>query len=192
MSLPDPFAALRRVTAALEQLGVRYLVCGSMASSHHGEPRSTHDIDLVADLRPEDIEPLRACLGAGFHADDLAMRDAVSSRTMFNVIDRSSGIKVDVILLRDRPFSRTELARGVPMLLPDGLSVRVATAEDTLLAKLEWYRKGGEVSDRQWRDVRGIVKVQRATLDLAYVRTWARDLGVEDLLGRALGDSLPG
>ena len=107
---------------------------------------------------------------------------------MFNVVDRTTGIKIDVILLRDRPFSRGELARAVDMPLPSGRMVKVASAEDTLLAKLEWFRKGGEVSERQWRDVRGILKAQRATLAIDYLHEWAAKLQVDDLLARALDE----
>jgi hypothetical protein len=185
-----PFAPIIRVTAALEQLGVRYMICGSVASSMHGEPRTTHDADLVADLSSADVAALARLLQDHFDADPRAMAAAVRDGSMFNVLDKQTGLKIDVILLRRRPFSRNELERAVATALPGGAVVKIATAEDVLLAKLEWFRKGGEVSERQWRDVLGILKAQQQTLDLAYVRRWAGELGVVDLLDRALLQTL--
>jgi hypothetical protein len=185
-----PFAPIIRVAAALEQLGVRYMICGSVASSMHGEPRTTHDADLVADLSSADVAALARLLQDHFDADPRAMAAAVRDGSMFNVLDKQTGLKIDVILLRRRPFSRSELERAVATALPGGAVVKIATAEDVLLAKLEWFRKGGEVSERQWRDVLGILKAQQQTLDLAYVRRWAGELGVVDLLDRALLQTL--
>jgi hypothetical protein len=110
----------------------------------------------------------------------------VASHSSFNVIDLTTGIKVDLFCLRDRPFSRAELDRGQAMVLPGRPTLRVASAEDTVLTKLEWFRKGGEVSERQWRDVKGICKAQWRTLDRAYLDRWAGPLGVEDLLDRVI------
>ena len=171
---------LEHIVAALDAAGIPHMVAGSSASSFYGEPRSTADIDIVIDP----TEPALRSLVEGLNPRRFYVGDAMSAltrRDMFNVIDSDSGWKVDLIIRKDRPFSRTEFDRRRPCQMQ---SVRtwVATAEDTILAKLEWAREGG--SERQLRDVEGIVAVSGDILDLAYLRHWAEALGLADDLDR--------
>lgn len=189
--LPEPIVATISVTTTLEKLGVRYLIGGSLASTVHGMVRITQDSDIVAELRPEHVEPFVTALKSEFYVDEESIAAAVTEHTSFNIIHRESMLKVDVFVPVLRPFVREQLARArkqVFVLEPHAEAL-VATAEDTLLSKLEWYRIGGEVSERQWRDVLGILKVQVGNLDLEYLREWAKELKVSDLLKRALTES---
>lgn len=152
-ALPDPIQIAVDVGSLLDRLGVSYLVAGSLASSVHGEPRSTNDVDLVADLEPVQVTPLLAALGDAFDAERLSQRTRV--RLGF-------GSKGDLW---------------------------VDLAEYTVLRKLEWYRRGGEVSERQWRDALGVLRAQGARLDQARLAAWADRLGVRDLLDRAQAEA---
>jgi hypothetical protein len=188
MTEPDMLAALEPVIDALDALGVEYSICGSVASSAHGVARSTVDADLVADLRGNEVDALVARLERDYYIDRDAAADAVRRRSMFNVIHLSTMIKVDVYVLTGRDFDRSSFERRSARALRDGPGSRVLqvdTAEDTVLHKLEWYRAGGEVSDRQWSDIIGVLAVQGDALDRAYLDTWADNLGVRDLLERA-------
>jgi len=186
--MTEPIAVTLLVIDALEKLGVRYLIGGSLASAMHGEPRSTLDADLVADLRLEHAEPLARALANVFYVDAEMIRDAIRQLRSFNVIHLATAFKVDVFVRKKRPYDETQLARRVAQIVttePER-TVFIASAEDTVLTKLEWYRMGGETSERQWRDVLGVVKTQGARLDVDYLRQWAVQLGVLDLVERAL------
>lgn len=176
------------VIDVLEELGVLYHVGGSFASSIHGVPRQTRDLDLVADLPLSAVPSFVARLEERFYLDDEAIRRAIERRTHFNLIDLSSGFKVDIFLPGSGTFDRNELARAAPYRLAEDSPrmVNVKSPEDTLLRKLAWYRLGGEASDRQWEDVLGIVRTQAERLDLLYLRRWAEALEVADLLDLAL------
>jgi hypothetical protein len=189
--LPEQIAVTLLVADALEALGVQYAIGGSFASALHGVMRATMDAGLVADLREEDIAPLVQTLGEGFYADAEMMREAITERRSFNLIHLESMFTVDVFVARPRDFDRAQLARRQLHLLGEQPErwAYVASAEDTVLAKLEWYRLGGEASDRQWRDALGVLKVQGLRLDLAYMRHMAAGLGVKDLLEHALEES---
>jgi hypothetical protein len=177
----------REVTEVLERLGVPYLLAGSLASSVHGIPRSTQDADLVAALEDRHVGPLVAALAGAFYIDEERARDAVRRRASFNVIHLGTMLKVDLFVLTDDPLARQEMARRQLFeLIPGSSALPVATAEDTVLQKLHWYRRGGGVSDRQWTDILGVLKVQRGRLDLAYLQQGATHLEVEDLLDRVL------
>ncbi len=177
------------VGAALDALGLPHMVCGSVASSVHGEPRSTHDIDFVVDFSEQDEERLAAALADEFFVDPEALRYAARSRSSCNVLHRATGIKVDLIVLRDRAFSREELARRIRVTAGAGRQLSVTTAEDMVLSKLEWFAKGGESSENQWRDVCGLLKHQGDGLDDAYLDTWAPRIGVQSLLARARSET---
>jgi hypothetical protein len=176
------------VIDVLEELGVRYHVGGSFASSIHGVPRQTRDIDLVADLPLSAVPSFVARLREGFYLDDEAICRAIERHTQFNLVHLASGFKVDIFLPGPGAFDRNELRRSAPYQLAEepARTVNVKSPEDTLLRKLVWYRRGGEISDRQWGDVLGIVRTQAERLDLLYLREWAGVLGVADLLERAL------
>jgi hypothetical protein len=192
--IPAPseiFQVTRRVAAALDAAGVRYFLGGSVASALYGEARSTRDVDLVAAMLTHQVEPFLAAVGDGFYADATAIRTAVAARCSFNVIHLETMVKVDIFIFKADPFGRSQFARRTPRQLSpdDPTSIYVASAEDTVLAKLQWYREGGGVSDRQWNDVLGVLKVQAATLDRAYLEEWARELALTDLLRRAFDDA---
>lgn len=178
------------VAWVLDELQIPYLVVGSVASSLSGFSRATADVDIVADIRQEHVLPLFAALKDAYYVDEQAMRRAVQSRRSFNAIHLDSLFKVDVYILPADDFSRQQLERRRrETLLPDvAQEVCLATSEDTILAKLHWYRRGGEVSERQLRDVAGIVKVQGVELDIEYLRAWADRLGVRDLLEKVLDE----
>jgi len=179
------------VAHALEQIGVPYAVGGSLASSVHGIMRSTLDVDIVADMKLEHIQPLIAALSKEFYADDEMIKDAIEQHSSFNLIHYETAFKVDIFIRKLRAFDQMQLERRRPSVIatePDQ-SVYVVSPEDIVLAKLEWYRMGGEVSDRQWRDILGVLKTRAGELDLAYLRKWANELKVSDLIERALNET---
>jgi hypothetical protein len=175
------------VTDVLERMGICYAVGGSLSSSLHGVMRSTLDVDIVADLREEHIIPFVQALAPLFYADDEMIRDAIQRRGSFNLIHFETAFKVDVFIPKERAFDQMQLEHREKSIVardPDR-SVFVTSAEDVILAKLEWYRMGEEVSDRQWRDILGVIRVQSTQLDFRYLEQWATVLKVEDLLVRA-------
>lgn len=176
------------VTQTLEQIGIPYAVGGSLASSLHGVMRSTLDVDIVADMRLEHVRLLVDALSKEFYADAEMMRHAIEHHSNFNLIHYETAFKVDIFICKRRGFDQAQLERRKTSVIATApeRSIYVISPEDIILAKLEWYRLGGEVSERQWRDVLGVLKVCADELDLAYLRNWAGDLGVADLLERAL------
>jgi len=193
----EPAEAIRitlLVTRELEHLGVPHAVVGSLASSLHGIPRATNDVDIVAALRPEHVAALTNALKDAFYVDADMIRDAISRRSEFNVIHLETMFKVDVFVPALDPISRAQMARAgvVSVDAAGNLTLRVASAEDTVVQKLLWYRRGGEVSERQWLDTLGVLAVQGDRVDLAYLRETAETLGVMDLLDRALAEAAAG
>lgn len=159
-----------------------------MASSAQGLPRASADVDFVADLMPHHVRPWIAALGNDFEVDDEMLREAIEHRRTLNIFDLRSALKVDIFVAGFDSWDREQLKRVRPARLTrqDEAEVALPAPEDTVLAKLLWYRKGGEVSDRQWADIRGVLQVQAGHLDLEHMRRWAKNIGVADLLERAL------
>jgi hypothetical protein len=183
--LHDPVAIALDVGARLDQLRVEWLIGGSLASSVHGEPRATQDVDMVVALRPRHVKPLWEALRRDYYVGVDEMRAAARAAASFNAVHFASAIKVDFFVAGDDPFEAERLAHRQRIETPGG-TLHVDTAEHTLLRKLEWYRRGGEASERQWRDVQAIARIQGDRLDRDRLRLWADRLGVMDLLQRIL------
>lgn len=179
------------VTQTFEHLGIPYAVGGSLASSLHGIMRATLDIDMVADMRLEHIEPLVAALSQEFYADAGMMRGAIEHYGSFNLVHYETAFKVDVFIRKTRAFDKLQLERSKFLVIATDpeRGIFVASPEDTILAKLEWFRLGGEVSNQQWRDILGVMKARPGELGLDYLRRWADELEVSDLLERALREA---
>lgn len=191
-NVPDILAAITPIVDTLEELGVPYHIGGSVASSLYGLPRLTIDVDLVADLRLGHVRPLVKRLQTTYYIDEDMVRDAINRHSSFNIIHQDSILKVDVFIPKSRLFDQEELRRVQQEVLLEGTRpFNVASPEGTILNKLEWYKMGGEVSDRQWNDILGVLKVQGTNLDMVYLQHWAANLNVTDLLERALVDAGP-
>jgi hypothetical protein len=187
----EPLEVTLQVTAIFEQLGIRYFISGSLASTLYGMVRLTQDADIVAEMRPEHIQPFVAALRDTFYVDEEMITEAVHRFSSFNIIHRDTFFKVDVFVPSKRPFLRSQLARTrrQTFLLDREIGAQFASPEDTILSKLEWYRLGGEMSERQWKDILGVLKVCAAQLEMDYLRYWARELRVSDLLERAFEEA---
>lgn len=187
---PDIQITITPLIEALEDFGVPYHIGGSVASSLYGLPRLTIDVDIVADLRLEHVRPLVNQLETTYYIDEDMIRDAIKRRSSFNLIHLHTMLKVDVFIPKSRPFDQEELQRAQQEVLIEGTRpFNVASPEGTILNKLEWYRMGGEVSDRQWNDILGVLKVQGTNLDMDYLQKWSANLNVTDLLERVFVDA---
>lgn len=179
------------VTSTLEEMGIPYVIGGSLASITHGVIRNTQDADIVADIQPDQICRFTNALKAEFYVDPLSIMDAILQRSSFNLIHLGTAFKVDVFLPKESAFARMQMERRRRRVLQEEpeRTAWVTSAEDIILAKLEWFRLGGEVSERQWRDVLGVLKTQGALIDKTYLHHWAGEIGVLDLLERAFNES---
>jgi hypothetical protein len=184
----EPVEVTLKVTGIFEKLGVPYLIGGSLASTLYGMVRTTQDADIIAEMREEHLRPFVSVLEAEFYVDDEMIAEAIERQSSFNLIHRETFFKVDVFVPRPRPFLQSQLARAQRQVFTfeTEVSAKFASPEDTILSKLEWYRLGGEVSDRQWRDILGVLKTRAGELEMDYLRQWARELKVSDLLERAV------
>ncbi|HSN57297.1 MAG TPA: hypothetical protein VLT32_21695 [Candidatus Sulfomarinibacteraceae bacterium] len=191
MNTSSVLAVVLRVVDTLERLSIDYHLGGSFASTIHGIPRQTADVDVVVDLDTTSGERLVEALGAEFYIDQHAVDDAISRRSSFNAIHLATGFKVDFFVMGRQQFDRVELQRSIrEQIVADPPTwAPVKSAEDVILRKLQWYEEGGRVSDRQWTDVLGVLKTQGDRLDTAYLTEWARRLGLSDLLTRACSEA---
>lgn len=188
----EPIEVTLKVTRVLESLGVPYVIGDSLASTLYGMVRTTQDSDIVTELRLEHIQPFITALQNEFFMDEEMISDSIQHNSSFNIIHRDSMFKVDIFMPHQSPFHQSQLARAHRQTfnLESELSAKFASAEDTILSKLDWYRMGGEVSERQWRDILGVLKTRAGELDLNYLREWASELKVKDLLELALKESM--
>jgi hypothetical protein len=182
----DELTVAIRVGAVLDELGIDYALGGGLASSLQGEPRSTNDIDLAIRLEPHLIGRLIERLGPEFVADEEGLRDALRRGRAYQAYFLPLVVKIDFFPRGVTAFDRSELARRIRLAVGEHGSLYVATPEDNLLRKLMWFREGGEVSDRQWRDILGLLRTAPKGLDQKYLDQWAASLGVRDLLERAV------
>ncbi len=184
----EPVEVTLKVTNVFEKLSIPYLIGGSLASTLYGMIRATQDSDIVAEMRHEHIQAFVSALQGEFYVDEEMIAESVQRNSSFNIIHRETMFKVDVFIPRPRPFLQSQLARAQKQTFTfeTEVSAKFASPEDTILSKLEWYRLGGEVSERQWRDILGVLKTRSGELDLAYLNQWAKELKVADLLERAL------
>jgi hypothetical protein len=176
---------LADIPGRLDGAGIPYMVTGSIASTLHGVPRLTLDLDVVIDPTPETLRRFLDTLPSDkYYVDHEAAQEALRRRDQFNVIEPATGWKVDLLIRKDRPFSREEFGRRRQADI-SGVATYVATAEDMIVAKLEWARMSG--SERQLADVAGILAVSGPHLDLAYVKRWVAELGLSDVWSRVRG-----
>jgi hypothetical protein len=174
-----PSELLLHVARALHELGLRYLVTGSMATVFFGEPRFTNDIDVVVDLPPGRIPGLCSKFPSpAFYVDEFAVREAVRNRGQFNIIHAESGLKIDIMIADDSPFNQSRFARCVKGRVSPSASVHFASPEDVIIKKLEYHRQGG--SDKHLRDIAGILRVMPTEIDYAYIDNWTTRLGLAD------------
>lgn len=183
----DLISALQTIQVLFNTLQIRYFIGGSVASSYHGAMRSTMDVDIVADIELKHIPTILETVANEYYASDIAMRNAVQRRSAFNLIHLPTSFKVDIFVSRGRRFDESAFSRATCCQLgttENCVHVPIASVEDILLAKLDWYRAGGEVSERQWSDVSRIVKLNRNNMDWKYLESAAQDILVSDLLDR--------
>lgn len=180
-----------RLSKTFNEIGIAYMIGGSVASSMHGIPRFTRDVDFVADIREEHIALLMAALQDEFYIDEM-IRDAVTTQSSCSVLQLSTMVKADIFILKSDAWSQSEWGRrrqGRFEQAGETDTIYVATPEDMILQKLRWYQMGGEVSENQWKDVQGMLKVQGNALDFAYLNHWAQELQLTDLFRRACEDA---
>jgi len=183
--------AIEQFIITLERLNIPYYIGGSIASSVYGIAQATIDVDLVSELRQEHVKLLVQGLKTDYFIDEEMIYDAIRNKSSFNLIHLATMLKIDIFISAGRQFDRKSFERRRKDSIsdePGSVQIFLCSAEDTILSKLEWYKSGGNVSERQWKDIIGIIKVQGELLDKYYLHNWAEELGVADLLEKALSE----
>jgi len=191
MKSPDIIEITRKVVKIFEELKIAYHIGGSLASSAFGIPRATLDVDLVAEITPKHAPVILQLLMEEFYVDPDVILEAIEGQSSFNIIHLDTMFKVDIFIPKNRPFDRQAFSRRVQKLFSEDSTQKLifATPEDIVLHKLEWYEAGGKISDRQWNDIIGVLRVQGEQLDFPYLKKWAEELGVSSLLKKAIGEA---
>lgn len=181
--------ALIPLIRTFEEMGISYYIGGSVASSVYGIARATMDIDMVSNLKERHVNLLLQKLEQTYFIDKNMILDAIKTNSTFNLIHFETGLKIDVFILKEKGYYREAFERRKKDIIsdePGTIQVYLCSAEDSVLSKLEWYRLSDYVSERQWKDVLGIIKVQGDLLDKKYLFKWSKELDVFDLLEKAL------
>ncbi len=192
MKNPDLLLAIKPVVNAFEQLSIPYYIGGSIASSVYGIARATMDVDIIADLSLDQTPSLVRLLRDQYYVEESMINNAITHVSSFNLIHLETMMKVDVFVQKRDAYHQAALARKVEDRLAEDDRDSVfylSSPEDIILSKLSWYEAGGKVSERQWLDVLGVMKVQSDSLDQAYLAKWADTLGMSHLLRRALTEA---
>jgi len=191
MNKPDIIAALDTVIGCFEKFAIAYYIGGSVASSAYGIARATMDVDLVASVEMRQVDSLVKALEKDYYIDAGMVRDAIHRSTSFHLIHLETVIKIDVFILKEQPYDSEAFARRQPDTLDEESSRKfyLSSPEDIILNKLQWYQKGGGISEQQWRDILGVLKVQADKLDIEYLKYWASRLNLSGLLNRSFDDA---
>jgi len=185
-------SALQPVVNAFEKISIPYYIGGSIASSIYGLARATVAIDIVADVKLHHISSLKQELEKSYYIDEEMIKEAIQNSTSFNLIHLETVIKIDVFIFKDIPYQQNALERKIKDTLEDDYvktEFYFSSPEDIIISKLQWYELGGKVSERQWLDVIGVIKVQGDSLDKNYLQVWAKKLGIFELLKNAFNDA---
>ena len=185
----EVWEALVPLIDIFESLEIEYYIGGSVASSFTGVARATQDADVVADLRIVHARPFIEALRDEYYLSEDRLLRSIREKKSFNLIHLKTAFKVDVFVLKDTPYDRLSLARRVSLEVRDlDRTLDFSSPEDIILNKLLWYEMGNRVSDRQWYDLQGILRLRGEALDIAFMREWGVRLGISELLEKALKD----
>ena len=193
MQINDLFPALDPVVSVFNKIGILYYIGGSISSSIHGIPRTTMDIDLIADIKQEHVKTLYLSLESDYYIDEDMILEAIRHHSSFNIIHFDSMMKIDIFVLKKREFDMEAFKRkkmDVQDIGGSRFEYYISSPEDIILSKLEWFKMGGEVSERQWRDIIGVLKVQKNNLDMEYLQKWINRLHLSDLWKRLLDEKM--
>jgi len=191
MKLPDIIEVTLKVIKVFEKLGIAYHIGGSLASSAFGIARSTLDVDIIAEIKPEQVSDIYENLREEFYVDSEMILNAIQKQSSFNLIHLETLFKIDIFPLKKNPFDQQAFSRRLQKAISEDGSQQIffTTPEDIILFKLAWCKASAEVSDRQWNDVQGVLKVQGDQLDMAYLNHWAKELSVSELLEKAIDEA---
>ena len=187
MTTPDILIALNPVVEAFEQLAISYYIGGSVASSMHGMARATLNVDIIADIKEYHVSKLKKFLEERYFIDEDMIIEAIKKYSSFNLIHFDTALKIDIFICKDEPHQQKAFERKVKDKLDEerDFEYYFSAPEDIIIAKLQWLEQGEQVSERQWLDVLGVIKVQGDNLELEYLETWSRRLGLFNLLRKA-------
>jgi hypothetical protein len=190
LKTPDILEVALKVVKAFDSLGIEYYIGGSIASSAYGVARSTLDVDMVANMNSDQAQALEELIEKEFYVDIDTIINAIAQHSSFNLIHLDSMLKIDVFIHKDQPFSNRVFMRRTEKFVSEDIPDKLCfpSPEDIILIKLDWYKSAGESLSQQWNDILGVLKVQGIKLDLDYLKTWAKELGVSGLLERVLED----
>ena len=192
MKDPDLLRAVIPIVEVFDELSIPYYIGGSIASSVYGMARATIDVDIVAEIGMNHIGLLKDRLKQDYYIDEMMIADAIEHGLAFNLIHLETSVKIDLFVLQDELYPRTAMnRRNRDTLSQEQTTAEVyfCTAEDIIIHKLQWYEAGGKVSERQWFDVLGVIKVQAESLDKGYLKHWAKELGISELLQKAFEEA---
>lgn len=191
MKSPDILYALQPVIDVFEKISIPYYIGGSVASSLYGIARTTLDIDIVADIQLEHIPLLIKELDKSYYIEESMIRNAIDNSSSFNIIHFETSLKIDIFILKNIPYNDESFKRRMADTIGEDIKREYffASSEDIIINKLQWYKMGGKISERQWLDVIGVIKVQGKSLDKNYLQLWSKKLGIFDLLTKAFTDA---